>query len=134
MKIDPPGFALENFDVLGAWRERYRALGGPKHLPGYGKNGQPFAFHEAQVVDASGQLPGGGKFKDVVELKKLLLQDERKIARNLLKQLLTYATGAPVRFGDRIPIEKMLDRLKPNGYGVRAMIHEIVMSGLFRRK
>src|SRR6185369_5263770 len=72
-KIDPAGFALENFDVFGGWREKYRANGEGKKEVGYGKNGQPFAFHLAQPVDASGELPGragaesGGKFKDIRE-------------------------------------------------------------------
>ena len=52
-KIDPAGFALENFDVMGGWRENYRALGEGEHVSGIGKNGQAFAFHEGPAVDAS---------------------------------------------------------------------------------
>jgi hypothetical protein len=133
-KIDPAGFALESFDVLGGWRDRYRALGEGTRVPGFGKNGQPFEFHEAQKVDASGTLPGGGAFRNVVELKALLLKDERQIARNLVGQLVVYATGAPVRFGDRARVEEILDRVRPGGYGVRSIVREIVLSGLFRRK
>src|SRR5262249_11504688 len=95
-KMDPAGFALENFDVLGGWRERYRALGDGPHERGYGKNGQPFEFHLAQPVDASGVLPDGRRFRDINELKRLLLDDERQIARNLAQQLVVYATGAPI--------------------------------------
>jgi hypothetical protein len=131
-KIDPPGFALESFDVLGGWRDRYRALGKGTPPPGFGKNGQPFEFHEGQAVDASGAMPGGGDFKNVVELKAVLLQDERQIARNLAAQLLVYATGAPVRFGDRARVEEILDRAK--AYGVRSIVREIVLSDLFKRK
>ncbi len=101
-KIDPIGFALESFDVLGGWQDRYRSLGteGEK-TDGYGKNGQPLAFRKNQPVDASGNLEDGREFRDIRELKQLLLKDERLIARNLLKQLLIYATGSPIRFGDR---------------------------------
>jgi hypothetical protein len=134
MKIDPAGFALESFDVFGGRRDRYRALGKGTPPPGFGKNGQPFEFHEAQVVDASGQLPGGGSFKDVAGLKAQLLQDERQIARNLARQLLVYATGAPIRFGDRARVEEILDRTRESGYGVRSIIREIVLSDLFRCK
>jgi hypothetical protein len=133
-KIDPAGFALESFDVLGGWRERYRALGDGKHSVGFGKNGQPFEFHEAQPVDAAGDLPAGGAFKDVVELKRLLLLDERQIARNLVQQLVVFATGGPVRFGDRPRIEEILDRAEKSGYGVRTIVLEIIMSPLFQRK
>jgi hypothetical protein len=133
-KIDPAGFALESFDVFGGFRERYRALGEGQKAVGWGKNGQPFAFHEGPPVDASGELPGGGPFKDVAGLKAQLLKDERQIARNLASQLIVYATGSPVRFGDRPVLEGILDRAAPSGYGVRTLIREIVMSELFRRK
>src|SRR5262245_40320251 len=73
-KIDPAGFALENFDVMGGWRNRYRAqVDGPPE-PGIGHNGQKFAFHPGPAVDASGTLPDGRSFRDVRELKRLLLE------------------------------------------------------------
>jgi hypothetical protein len=131
-KIDPAGFALENFDVFGGWRDRYRALGKGTPPKGFGKNGQPFEFHEALPVDASGVLPGGGAFKDILALKAELLKDERQIARNLARQLAVYSTGAPIRFADRARIEAILDRTP--GFGVRSMIREIVASELFRCK
>ena len=133
-KIDPAGFALESFDVLGGWRDRYRALGDGTHAIGFGKNGQPFEFHAAQPVDAGGELPAGGAFKDIIELKRLLLQDERPIARNLARQLVVFATGKAARFGDRPRIEAILDGARDSGYGVRAIVREIVLSGLFQRK
>jgi len=133
-KIDPAGFALENFDVFGGWRDRYRALGEGERVPGFGKNGQPFIFHPAQPVDPSGVLTDGRKFNDVRDLKRLLLQDERQIARNLVRQLVTYSTGAPVRFGDRPKVEAILDHAQAGGYGVKSLIHGIVDSELFRNK
>src|SRR5690606_18110211 len=67
-KIDPPGFALESFDVFGGWRDQYRALGdGGEPVPGFGKNGQPFAFHGALPVDPSGTLADGRSFRDIRE-------------------------------------------------------------------
>ncbi len=133
-KIDPAGFALENFDILGGWRARYRALGEGERPPGFGKNGQPFEFHYAQPVDCSGELPDGRKFSDIRDLKRLLLEDERLIARNLVKQLTVHATGAAVRFGDRPEVERILDRASSSHYGVRTLVHELVQSELFRRK
>ena len=91
---------------MGGWRDRYRALGEGERPPGFGKNGQPFTFHLAQPVDASGVLPDGRKFSDIRELKRLLLGDEDQIARNLVPGSSSiYATGraGPVRrpSGDR---------------------------------
>src|SRR6516225_2315568 len=97
-KIDPPGFALENFDVMGGWRDRYRSEAGGELAQGIAKSGQKFAFHNAQPVDASGTWPDGGAFHDIREFKRLLLVDERVIARNLARQLAVYGTGAPIGF------------------------------------
>ena len=132
--IDPPGFALEAFDVVGAERGKYRALGDGTKATGIGKNGQPFAFHYGLPVDASGVLPDGRQFADVRELKTLLLADERQLARNLASQLIIFATGAPVRFSDRPKLEAILDEAKPTGYGVRSLVDAIVQSPLFRCK
>jgi hypothetical protein len=135
-RIDPPGFALESFDVMGGFRTHYRAMGveGKAPTPGLGFGGQKFLFHAALPVDASGELPDGRAFADVREFKRLLLADERAIARNLAKQLVVYATGAPVRFTDRPALEKILDQAAPRGYGVRSLIHAIVQSDLFLNK
>jgi hypothetical protein len=134
-KIDPPGFALENFDVMGAWRDRYRAAAihhEPEH--GFGKNGWPFAFYYALPVDASGQMADGRAFRDIRDFKQLLLKDEAQIARNITKQLAVYATGAPVRFGDRERVEQIVAATKADHYGVRSIAHQLVQSDLFLNK
>jgi hypothetical protein len=133
-KMDPAGFALENFDVMGGWRDLYRAEGGGTPEPGLAKSGQKFAFHYALPVDPSGELPDGRKFHDIRELKQLLLGNEEQIARNLVRQLSVYATGAPVRFADREQIEAILMRARPSQYGVRTLIRELVQSQLFLTK
>lgn len=133
-KIDPPGFALENFDIAGGWRDKYRALGDGEKAPGIGKGGHFFDFYYAKPVDASGTLTDGRTFADIRQLRRLLLTDERQITRNLASQLITYGTGAPVRFGDRPQLEKILDQAKPSQYGVRSLIEAIVLSDLFRSK
>jgi hypothetical protein len=125
---------LESFDVMGGWRERYRAEGDGIPQKGLAKSGQKFAFHLALPVDSSGELPDGRKFRDIREFKQLLLNDEKQIARNLARQLTVYATGAPVRFGDRAQIEQALQRASSSQYGVRFLVHEIVQSELFRNK
>jgi hypothetical protein len=134
-KMDPPGFALENFDVMGGWRGRYRGISDDA-LPaaGIGHNGFPFEFHHALLVDSTGELPDGRQFHDIRELKRLLLRDEAGIARNLARQLVVYATGAPVRFSDRPEIEKILESARRSDYGVRSLVHGIIESDLFLNK
>jgi hypothetical protein len=134
-KMDPPGFALESFDVMGGWRDRYRAV--KEDVPpekGIGMNGQAFAFYYALPVDCAGELPDGRKFKDIREFKRLLLQDEVPLARNLTRQLAIYATGAPLRFSDREQIEKIVQSARERQYGVRSLVQGIVQSELFETK
>lgn len=134
-KIDPIGFALENFDVAGAWRDNYRSLGKDgEAMVGIGKNGQPFTFHKGPAVDSSGQLENGEKFKDIYELKALLLKQQRAIARNLLQKFVIYSTGAQPRFSDRVETERILNDLAEKEYPVRSMIEEVVASRLFLEK
>jgi hypothetical protein len=134
-KMDPPGFALESFDILGGWRDRYRAVSEDKPpVPGRGKNGQPFEFHLGLPVDAAGTLPDGRPFQDIREFKRLLVEDDVPIARNLASQLIVYATGAPVRFSDRPAVEAILERTRADAHGVRSLIHAIVQSDLFKNK
>lgn len=134
-RFDPTGFALESFDIAGGWRTRYRSVGstGDK-VDGIGKNGHAFKFRLAQPVNCSGELPNGHTFQDIIELKRLLVADERQLARNLAKRLIVYGTGAPIHFSDRMEIERLLDRAALRNYGVRTMIHEVVKSRLFTHR
>lgn len=134
-KFDPAGFALESFDVMGGWQDRYRAVN-DEAIPvaGFGQNGHAFTFHYGQPVDSSGVLPDGRDFADIHEFKAHLLTDERTIARNLARQLIVYATGAPVSFADRLEVERILDQASDSEYGVRSIIHAVVQSELFRIK
>jgi mono/diheme cytochrome c family protein len=133
--IDPPGFALESFDVLGGHRTRYRALAEKDdRAKGLGKSGQPFHHKDALAVDAAGELPDGKTFQDVTEFKALLAADDRQLARNLVRQLTVYATGAPVSFRDRAAVETILDRTRADGYRTTDLIHALVQSELFRYK
>jgi mono/diheme cytochrome c family protein len=134
-KIDPPGFALESFDVMGGWRDRYRGVAEDKPaVEGRGKNGQVFAFRYALPVDCGGELTDGRRFANIREFKRLLQTEETAVARNLARQLTVYATGAPVRFSDRAQIEQMVSATKPAKYGVRSLVHQIVQSDLFLNK
>jgi hypothetical protein len=105
-----------------------------KPEPGYGMNGQPFAFHYGLPVDAAGELPDGRVFQDVKQFKRLISSDEASIARNLTRQLMIFATGTPVLFSERGELERILERAKAKKYGVRTMVEEIVRSELFQTK
>jgi hypothetical protein len=134
-KIDPPGFALESFDVMGGYRTKYRAIAEkPDRVTGFGKGGQPLQHREALPVDCTGELPDAGNFKNIVELKALLVTNERQLARNLVKQLTIYATGAPITFRDRATVERILDETQKSGYRTADLIHALVQSELFRWK
>lgn len=135
IKIDPAGFALESFDVAGGWRERYRAIGDiGDPVDGFGKNGHAFQFREAEPVDPSGEFSNGRSFKNIKEMKAILLDDERAIARNFAQRLIVYATGAPVSFSDRNSVEAILDAAEASNYGTRSLVREVIKSDIFNIK
>jgi hypothetical protein len=120
-KIDPLGFALENFDVAGGWREKYRVLKGEKLS--LSKDGPP--------VEAAYELPDGRKFRDIDELKAILLENRDQLARCVAEKLLVYATGRGLRFSDRQAVAAILAESRAENYGLRKMIHLIVKSPIF---
>jgi hypothetical protein len=130
-KFDPVGLALENFDILGAWRTRYRGTIDGERITGIDRAGHDFAFTLAGKVDASGQLADGRPFANIHDLKALFAANSRQLARNLLHQFTLYATGTPVQFSDRRGIEAMLDACAQDGYRVRDLVHSLVQSPIF---
>jgi hypothetical protein len=130
-KFDPVGLALENFDIHGAWRTRYRGTSDGERITGIDRAGHDFAFTLAGKVDASGQLADGRKFENIHDMKAILSADSRQLARNLLHQFTLYATGTPVQFADRREIEAMLDACEKDGYRVRDLVHALVQSPIF---
>ena len=133
-QIDPPGFALENYDVLGGYRERYRSALGVSGksallpLPSYPEKKHVYF---TAAVDPSGITPEGAAFADLAEYKRTLLRDPGQIARNVTRKLLTYGTGADIQFADREVLEQILTAAKPGNYGLRALIAELVQSRAF---
>jgi hypothetical protein len=130
-KFDPVGFALENFDVMGAWRDRYRGMEKGEKVTGVDAAGHPYTYFVAQAVDASGKLHSGESFADVRELKRLLAANPRQLARGFLLQIIPYATGTPVRFADRPEFECLLDACAGGGYRIGDLIHALVRSRIF---
>jgi hypothetical protein len=130
-KIDPPGFALENFDVIGGWRETYRSIG-----DGSARNvaGRRVRYHEGPAVDAADVLPDGRRFQNIDEYKQLLLSDKDQLARSLSEKLLTYATGAAPTTADKPEVEAIVSKVREKDYGLRSLVHEIVQSKTFQSK
>lgn len=133
--MDPPGFALESFDPIGGWREWYRVQGTAQSVKLEDRTtGKEFYERKGQAVDPSGELTDGRRFTDIDSLKALLLDQQEAIARNLVNNLVVYATGAPVSFADRAKVQEILNKSRPSSYGLRTLVHEIVQSSLFQTK
>ncbi|EDY15995.1 Protein of unknown function DUF1592 [Chthoniobacter flavus Ellin428] len=130
--MDPFGFALESYDVIGGWREEYRKRKGKAVL-------DPFTHHKLKYglglpVDSSGELADGRTFGNIEQLKRLLLDQQEIVARAFANNLVAYATGAAVTFSDRPQVEEILAQSQSRSYPVRSMIYAIVQSPLFQTK
>jgi hypothetical protein len=112
-KIDPLGFALENFDPIGRWRETY------------GRQAR---------IDASGELPSGQTFDDVAGFKSILLARRDQFAAALTAKLLAYATGRESEPSDRVHVQQIVTQLSQHGYGLRDLVHLVAASEPFRTK
>ena len=134
-KMDPPGFALEEFDVIGGHRARYRSLGTGDPAPRGSID--PFigiSFKLGPKVDSSAVLPDGRAFANFAEFQTLLAGDRDKLSTNLAKQLAVYSTGRGVSFADRDEIATVIAAANKNGAGIRTLLHELVQSSLFRTR
>lgn len=138
-RIDPPGFALENYDVIGGWRERYRVVAERKdwvnnRVGPLAKYLAAYQYGEGRPIEAGDTLPDGREFADIAEFKNLLLADPEQIARCITEKLVTYATGHPVGFSDHQAVDQILEQTKASDYGLRSLMHTVVASELFQRK
>lgn len=138
-KIDPIGFALESYDVIGGWRDRYRIVADRKdwvknRVGELAKYLAAYQYGLGRQVEVADTLPDGRSFSDITELKKLLLSDPEMIARCLIEKLVTYATGQPVGLDDRAAVDAILEQTQGSNYGLRSIIHQIVASPLFQSK
>ncbi len=134
-KIDYHGLTLENYDVVGGWRDRYRVAKGGKgidrvELANYPKK----MVYLAKPVEPYGETARGEAFADIHEYKNILLKDPDQIARNLAEKLTIYSTGAKVEFADRVEIERIVEKTRSQKHGLRSILHEVVQSDLFLYK
>eukprot|EP00913_Durusdinium_trenchii_P028505 g26733.t1 len=114
--IDPPGFALENFDVIGGWRDHYRVTGRGETVY---VNGRRMSYHKGKKVNAADVLANGRRFQNIDEFKQLLLADKPQLARALTSKLVTYATGRAPQRADRKAIEEIVQKIRNRRYGLR---------------
>lgn len=138
-RIDPPGFALENYDVIGGWRDRYRVVAEPKdrvknRVGPLAKYLAAWQYGLGPSIEAGDTLPDGRAFSDIDELKKLLLANPEQIARCVTEKLVTYSTGQPVGFSDRRAVNRILAEAKASDYGLRSLVHAVAVSDLFQKK
>lgn len=110
-KIDPLGFGLENFDVLGRWRT---------------------ADAEGQPIDAKGELMDGTRFEGVDGLKQVLAARKDEFMRNLAGKMLGYALGRGLTREESCTVERIVAALQRDGYKAHTLVNEIVLSVPFR--
>lgn len=134
-KIDPPGFALESYDVIGGFRTRYRSLEIGDPAP-RGKIDQfiGIGFRLGPAVDPSGTLPDGRAFRDIRELQSRLADDRAILLKNLARQWLVYSTGREPAFRDRKALEAIASRAEKRGGGVRSLLLEVIQDPLFQAR
>lgn len=107
--MDPLGFALENYDGIGRWRDK--------------DGGQP--------VDASGRLPSGEQFRGPDELRGVLLARKDEFVKCLAEKLLTYALGRGLEYYDECAVEQIVRKVKAADYRFSSLVLEIVRSDPF---
>lgn len=111
-RIDPLGFALENYDAVGIWRDSY-------------EDGQP--------IDAAGKLWGRHDFNDIIDFKEALLTEKDGFARALAGHLLAYALGRPIVVSDVPALDQIVTETAAAGYRLQALIEAVVLSDSFRK-
>lgn len=112
-RIDPLGFGLQNFDLVGVYRAK---------------------DERGAAIDAAGTLTSGEKFTGPVELKKLLMSRKEAFARTVTEKMLSYALGRGLEFYDRPAVTELAAALIKDGYRVQTLIAGIAKSFPFRFK
>jgi hypothetical protein len=111
--MDPLGFALENFDAVGAWRARDRFAG-------------------MAPLDTSGKLPDGTSIDGPDDLREALLRRPDQFVQTFTERLLTYALGRPLGYADMPTVRKIVRSAEPDGYKISTLIRGVVESDPFR--
>jgi hypothetical protein len=116
--LDPYGLALENFNVIGAWRDH--------------QDGENFRGGDLPEIDASGLLPNGEAFSSFEQYRQSLVGQGDRFRRALAEKLLVYALGRPVQPSDDETVTRAVEQMKSSGDTLRSLIHSLVVSKAFR--
>ena len=140
-KMDPFGLALENFDVFGRWRDKYSKFVVTKTTievtaEGKTKKTEKTArkFEPTTKVDASTVHRDGRPIAGIEGLKKLMLEDQDKIARNVLTKLSEYAMGREMHYADSEMIHRLLAASRKNDYKLRDLMVSIIADESFTKR
>ncbi len=140
-KMDPFGLAMENFDVFGRWRDKYSKFVVTKTTievtsEGETKKTEKTArkFEPTTKVDASTVHRDGRPIAGMEGLKKLMLEDQDKIARNVLTKLSEYAMGRKMNYADSEMIHRLLAASKKNDYKLRDLMVSIIADESFTKR
>jgi hypothetical protein len=123
-KIDPLGFALESFDVIGGWREKYRALSEPT----------PKArakLIDGQPVNPADEWAGVGRFNSFQEFRELVKKREDLVIQNLTNKLATFALGRQPGFADRAPLQAIAAKSRKEKSGMSTLVLDLITSPVF---
>ena len=125
-KMDPLGIALENFDVIGRWRDQYTDVS--NYAPTANKKGGRFPV-DARTVHLDGRA-----FEGPQGLKTILMQDKERFSRSFLENMLSYAMARELNFLDREHIEQLYEQSAKTNFKLRDLLLEIVSSDFFARR
>ena len=125
-KMDPLGIALENFDVIGRWRDQYTDVS--NYAPTANKKGGRFPV-DARTVHLDGRA-----FEGPQGLKTILMQDKERFSRSFLENMLSYAMARELNFLDREHIEQLYEQSAKTNFKLRDLLLEIVSSDFFIRR
>ncbi len=131
-RIDPPGYALESFDVIGGYRTRYRSIG--EGDPGERGNIDPLigiSFRLGPHVEAAGTTTTGDEFNDVQQWKQIVAADGQRLLLSFTSHLAEFAVGRSLTFADRPELHRIAERTIARGGGIRTLLHELIASPLF---
>ncbi len=125
-KMDPLGIALENFDVIGRWRDQYTDVS--NYAPTANKKGGRFPV-DARTVHLDGRA-----FEGPQGLKTILMQDKERFFKSFLENMLSYAMARELNFLDREHIEQLYEQSAKTNFKLRDLLLEIVSSDFFTRR
>ncbi|MCM8535005.1 MAG: DUF1592 domain-containing protein [Lentisphaeraceae bacterium] len=129
-KIDPIGFAMENFTAAGLWRTQ-ETIRVEEHVKG--KKKLSYKNHTFDI-DPSGKLPGGKDFSDYFGLRDAVAKREKAFAMGFSKALIAYSLGRPYNISDHNFATSVTNKAESQGNDLGSFLHALVQSKQFRSK